>query len=1123
MSTAAGLGRWVTRLFSATVLVLLLAGAPWGLATQIGWPLPRTLPTTIADAQRVLTTPVTDQMVINLLAVAMWIIWAAFAVSVIAEVPARVRGVSPRRVPVIAPIQHVAGWLMSGMAAGVIAAAAIAPAATGASPPPSAAVHTIHTHQPPSVVSTGLASTTTADQTSEPVQAQQQPPTVCAGEHVLVVGEDRYAFTVQRNHSLWRIAELCLGEGARWPEIWELNKHRHFPTVGGRLHDPDLIYPGWDLYLPPGAVPPPDADVLDPDKPAEAAPPPPSPPEPPPPVPPPAATPEASPTTTTSPTPAASQPPQATAGPTGPGAPSAPSGTGREQAEQPHPGEDPGDQWLIDIVLPATAVLATAGLLAALLLARLRQRRGRGLQHRRHGRRLPEPDPAAETVARVAAQPADVTRLDHALRALAAGLPGREPAQLPDIVAAWLDRGAVHLLLAAPCRQPPPPYHATAGETIWTLPAEATLPDVEGQLAPLPALVTIASQPGGQHLLVDLERPGLLTITGDPDRIQDLLRYLAAEAATAQWLDDAEIVLVGFDPEQTEQLIALGEDRIHAATSLPEAVARISRRVAVNAAAIADSGAGSSIAGRVNDIIADAWMPHLLLIADPTAEVAELDYQFQQAGRCAVAVVAAASVPSRWSVHVDRAGRLSVGWLSITDALATRLPTDQLARLARMLQTARTIHPHSPDRPDLQDSDVDEPVPAADDQPWAQGTDQHGHLLDPHPPKVDPGGAPAARGGERGNGERAVDLDTLADPFDPAAALARPGCGQPVSERSPDVQPAHPASADTTLAGATQPAPPGVHPGLQPAVALAEQPHRRPAAAAGRAAAGRRRRAPADPDLDTDLRAWHTADSRRPRIGILGPVSIDAPGRPPVDRPRFHAEIIVYLASRGSRGATADQLDEALWPGRRISQSARRVNITKVRRWLGEKPDGQQWLPPNMGAERLYRLCDGYLLDWHLFRRLRTRGESRGVAGTTDLRRALELVRGAPLDGADRPYQAGGRNPYTWLPSSSIQPHHLASAIVDTAHQLVNLYLDAGDTAAARWAVERAWLADPDRLDDHPWIDLMRITATEGHTSELRTLVGQLVDARDLEVPEELAPDTYAQINRLAGDLLRVG
>jgi hypothetical protein len=1118
----------MTRLFSATVLVLLLACAPYGLATQIGWPLPRTLPTTIEDAERVLTTPITDEVVINLLAVAVWIIWAAFAVSVIAEIPARVRGVSPRRVPVIAPIQHVAGWLMSGMAAGVMAAATIAPVATGEAPP-SAAVHSIHVpHPPPSVVSINLASSTTADETSKPVQAQSQPPTVCAGEHVLVIGEHRFAFTVQRNNSLWSIAQLCLGDGTKWPEIWELNKHRHFPTVGGSLHDPDLIYPGWDLYLPPGAVPPSDADELDPDQPAEAAPPP-APPEPPPPAPPPASpapsptpTPEPSPTTTTSPTPTATPPPQATAEPTGTGAPSEAPGSNRQPADQPDSSHDADNQSPIDIALPATAVLATAGLLAALLLARLRHGRGRRLQHRRHGRRLPEPDPGAETAARVAAQPADVTRLDHALRTLAAALHGREPAQLPDIVAAWLDGGAVHLLLAAPCREPPPPYHATAGETIWTLPAAATLPDVEGQLAPLPALATIASQPSGQHLLVDLERSGLLTITGDPDRTQDLLRYMAAELATAQWLDDAEIVLVGFDPEETEQLIALGEDRVHAATSLPDAVARISRRVAANAAAIADSGAGSSIAGRVNDIIADAWMPHLLLIADPTAELAELDNQFQQAGRCAVAVVAAAMAPSRWNVHIDRAGRLSVGWLSITDALATRLPADQLARLATMLQAARTIHADSTARPELHDDNIDEPVPPADDQPWAEGTDQHGHLLDSQLPE-DTGEPPASRAGwGRGNGEHAVDLNNLAAPFDTAAEVDRPAGDGPVSERSPVVEPAQPAPADTAIAGATQGAPPGEHPALQPAVAIADQPSRRPTAPAG-ATAGRRRRAPADPDLDADLRAWQASDNHRPRIAILGPVSIDAPGQPPVDRPRFHAEIIVYLASRGSRGAPADQLDEALWPERRISQSARRVNITKVRRWLGEMPDGEQWLPPNMGADRLYRLCDGYLLDWHLFRRLRTRGESRGAAGTTDLRRALELVRGAPLDGADRPYQAGGRNPYTWLPSSSIQPHHLASAIVDTAHQLVNLYLDAGDTMAARWAVEQAWLADPDRLDDHPWIDLMRITATEGHTSELRTLVGQLVDARDLEVPEELAPDTYAEINRLAGDLLRVG
>jgi hypothetical protein len=51
----------------------------------------------------------------------------------------------------------------------------------------------------------------------------------------------------------------------------------------------------------------------------------------------------------------------------------------------------------------------------------------------------------------------------------------------------------------------------------------------------------------------------------------------------------------------------------------------------------------------------------------------------------------------------------------------------------------------------------------------------------------------------------------------------------------------------------------------------------------------------------------------------------------------------------------------------------------------------------------------------------------------------------------------------------------------------------------------------------------MRITVEKGHTSELRSFIGQLVTARDVEVPEELSPDTYRDINHLAGDLLRNG
>ena len=646
----------------------------------------------------------------------------------------------------------------------------------------------------------------------------------------------------------------------------------------------------------------------------------------------------------------------------------------------------------------------------------------------------------------------------------------------------------------------------------WVLPADAALPDADGRICPLPALVTIASQPGGQHLLVDLERAGVLTITGDPERGLDLLRYIGSELATSEWADDVEVVLVGFGPEDTEHLIALNEERVRAAASLPDALARVRRRVAANTTALADSGAADAFAGRVNDIVVDAWMPHVLLIADPTATLAELDAQMQDSVRCAVAVAAAAEQASAWSVRVDPSSKLQVDWLSITDAYATRLPADQLARLAPMLRAARMLlTTELGEQADGVDQ-VDEPVPPADgDEPWAEGTDEHGHLLDQTTPdhQADPEQANHAEMPATGP----VDSD-------PVLGVSRPTDGEPELERSPAVdEPV--ALLNSTDDGVTSAGAESSGSRLQPVVAISESALRPRRAATP--PTGRRRRPPADPDLDGDLQDWHAPDCHRPRIAILGPVAVAAPGQPPAERLRFYSEVVVYLAVRGARGASSDQLDDALWPERRISYSSRRVAMTKVRRWLGENTDGDLWLPPNMGADRVYRINDGYLLDWHLFRRLRARGEARGAAGTTDLRRALELVRGAPLDGADRPYTAGNRNPYTWLPASGIQPHHLASAVVDVSHQLVSLYLDAGDATVARWAVEQAWLADPDRLNDQPWLDLMRITAGEGHTSELRALIDQLVLVREVEIPEELSPDTYREVNRLAGPLLRIG
>ena len=277
-----------------------------------------------------------------------------------------------------------------------------------------------------------------------------------------------------------------------------------------------------------------------------------------------------------------------------------------------------------------------------------------------------------------------------------------------------------------------------------------------------------------------------------------------------------------------------------------------------------------------------------------------------------------------------------------------------------------------------------------------------------------------------------------------------------------------------------------------------------------------------DPTLDTDVRAWTDVHPSRPRIAILGPVTVEASGKEPIERPRFYAEIIVYLAVQSAHGVGTDRFEEALWPGQQVKAASRRVAVARARRWLGETPDGEPWLPGAI-SDRRYRLREGYLLDWHLFRRLRSRGESRGPAGATDLRQALAFVRGAPLAGADVAYSSAARNPYVWLPTSGIQPHHLASAIVDTAHRLVELCLDSGDITGARWAVDQAWLADPAGAHDITWRDLLRVAAAQGNTAELDELLGELMDSREAEVPEDLDKETYRLLCNLMPERIGAG
>jgi len=60
----------------------------------------------------------------------------------------------------------------------------------------------------------------------------------------------RAVWTVRKGDTLSGIAQHRLGDADRWPEIWDLNRGRRFPHVGGTFTNPDLIYPGWTLNLP---------------------------------------------------------------------------------------------------------------------------------------------------------------------------------------------------------------------------------------------------------------------------------------------------------------------------------------------------------------------------------------------------------------------------------------------------------------------------------------------------------------------------------------------------------------------------------------------------------------------------------------------------------------------------------------------------------------------------------------------------------------------------------------------------------------------------------------------------------------------------------------------------------
>lgn len=253
-------GRVLRGVIASAVLLALVAGLPWALWHYIGWPLPNHIPTW-AEAQGVLLGPMTTTFLLDFLASLCWITWAAFTIDVLrCTVDLARSGFDAARLPdssAAGPVHALAGVLVGAVLLAVLGnrpAPAPVTSLSTALGTESQVVATAPAWQHPApagetvVVRNAIFATQTTTGDSSTVTTPAHP------ESVVVLAPQNGV-----HDSLWRIAERTLGDGARWPEIFDLNKGKPQPS-GYSFTKPSLIFPGEELALPrdasTSAVPP---------------------------------------------------------------------------------------------------------------------------------------------------------------------------------------------------------------------------------------------------------------------------------------------------------------------------------------------------------------------------------------------------------------------------------------------------------------------------------------------------------------------------------------------------------------------------------------------------------------------------------------------------------------------------------------------------------------------------------------------------------------------------------------------------------------------------------------------------------------------------------------------------
>ncbi|WP_440067580.1 BTAD domain-containing putative transcriptional regulator [Streptosporangium sp. OZ121] len=702
-------GDLLAGLGALAVLVALIAGVPYALFRLAGPPLPPELLNL-----DLLTSQVGTSTIIAILVLLVWLAWLQLVVCVLVEIYAGLRRVGmPARVPLSGGTQMFANRLVSAAMLLFTVSAVALPIAKLTSLPPAA----------PGIVSTGL-STTSGPASDE--RAELEPVQKAKKVYVVQPPHGRH------HESLWEIAEKCLGDGRRYPEIYRLNQHKEQPD-GSRLHMADLIRPGWVLDMPddarnihlvPASQPRDDTLKDHRDKPVELD--------------------GRTQTFTPGRADLPAEPAPEVAAPrdragdravdrsgeragerigadgareTGTGngqarhdATERPSHTvpdsGRQDpgqverrdpaavAEPPGSGQDAGQEAGLGML----DYLAGASLAAAGLLAALGRRRRQQLWHRAFGHRITRPrDDAAqaELALRLGADAPGSRMLDVGLRLLGRSLAAQNRVP-PTIYAAHLSPQTLDLWIHPPDPDAPAPWTAHDGGQVWRLPAhegrmldERALADAP---APYPGLVSLGSN-GEGRVLVDLEAAhGPISINGP--QVTAALAALAVELATNRWSDRMRVTLVGFG----EELTVIASDRIRYVGGLAEILPEL------EAGAGGRAHGGEVLTGRIHGRAADpVCTPHYLLsaIAPTPEEGRRLALLARKGVRTAAGYVIAGDVPhATWNWTITEEGRAEIDALGF-DVAAQLLPRRQYRALVDLfLATERLEGEPLPDEPE---------------------------------------------------------------------------------------------------------------------------------------------------------------------------------------------------------------------------------------------------------------------------------------------------------------------------------------------------------------------------------------------------------------------------------------